>query len=64
MVVFYKIWKKYNEIHLTKNKMDLNRNMKNHPPSHVPYTTPISVIADEVTYIYSRIYGRGSCSIR
>ena len=24
MVLFYKIWKKYNEIQLTKNKMDLN----------------------------------------
>ena len=34
MVVFYKIWKKYDEIKLTKNKMDLNnRKMKNHPPS-------------------------------
>ena len=34
IVVFHKIWKKYNEIQLTKNKMDLNnRIMKNHPPS-------------------------------
>ena len=34
MVIFYKKWKKYNEIHLTKNKMDLNiRKMTNHPPS-------------------------------
>ena len=24
MVIFYKKWKKYNEIKLTKNKMDLN----------------------------------------
>ena len=33
MVIFYK-WKKYNEIPLTKNKMDLNiRKMTNHPPS-------------------------------
>ena len=33
MVIFYK-WKKYNEIQLTKNKMDLNiRKMTNHPPS-------------------------------
>ena len=23
MVAFYKLWKKYNEIQLTKNKMDL-----------------------------------------
>ena len=36
MVIFYKKWKKYNEIQLTKNKMDLNnRKMTNHPPS--PY---------------------------
>ena len=35
-VVFYKIWKKYNEIQLTKNKMDLNnRKITNHPPSLV-----------------------------
>ena len=28
------MWKKYNEIQLTKNKMDLNnQKMKNHPPS-------------------------------
>ena len=34
MVIFYKKWKKYNKIQLTKNKMDLNiRKMKNHPPS-------------------------------
>ena len=34
MVIFYKKWKKYNEIELTKNKMDLNiRKMTNHPPS-------------------------------
>ena len=34
MYVFYKIQKKFNEIQLTKNKMDLNnRKMKNHPPS-------------------------------
>ena len=34
MVIFYKIWKKYNEIQLTKNKMDLNnREMTNRPPS-------------------------------
>ena len=36
MVIFYKKWKKYNEIQLTKNKIDLNiRNMTNHPPSTV-----------------------------
>ena len=34
MVIFYKNWKKHNEIQLTKNKMDLNiREMTNHPPS-------------------------------
>ena len=34
ILLFYKIWKKYNEIQLTKNKIDLNdRKMKNHPPS-------------------------------
>ena len=33
IVVFYKIWEKYNEIQLTKNKMDLNNGkMTNHPP--------------------------------
>ena len=31
VVIFYKKWKKYNEIQLTKNKMDLNiRKMTNH----------------------------------
>ena len=34
MVIFYKKWKKYNEIQLTKNKMDLNiSKITNHPPS-------------------------------
>ena len=34
MVILYKKLKKYNEIQLTKNKMDLNtRKMTNHPPS-------------------------------
>ena len=33
IVVFHKIWKKYNEIQLTKNKMDLNNGkMTIHPP--------------------------------
>ena len=36
MVIFYKKWKKYNELQLTKNKMDLNiRKITNHPPSPV-----------------------------
>ena len=34
MVIFYKKWKKYYEIKLTKNIMDLNiQKMTNHPPS-------------------------------
>ena len=34
MVVFSKIWKKCNEIELTKNKMDFNsRKIKNDPHS-------------------------------
>ena len=34
MVIFYEKLKKYNEIQLTKNKMELNiRKMTNHPPS-------------------------------
>ena len=34
VIIFYKKWKKSNEIQLTKNKMDLNiRKMTNHPPS-------------------------------
>ena len=31
MTVFYKIWKKYNEIQLTKNKMDLNNRKMEKP---------------------------------
>ena len=39
MVIFYKKWKKYNEIQLTKNKMDLNiQKMTNHPPSPVKFS--------------------------
>ena len=34
MVIFYNKWKKYNEIQLTKNKMDLTiRKMTSSPPS-------------------------------
>ena len=33
MIIVYKKWKKYDEIQLTKNKMDLYRKMTNHPPS-------------------------------
>ena len=32
MVVFYKIWKEYNEIELTKNKMDLNNKKQSSTP--------------------------------
>ena len=32
MVIFYEKWKKYDEIQLTKNKMDLNnQKLTNHP---------------------------------
>ena len=34
MIIFYKKWKKYNEIQLTKKKMDLNnRKIPYYPPS-------------------------------
>ena len=40
MDVFYKIWKKYDEIQLTENKMDLNnRKIKNHPTSPIHQLT-------------------------
>ena len=36
MLLLYRKWKKYNEIQLTKNKIDLNnQNFTNHPPSHI-----------------------------
>ena len=36
MVLFYMVWKKYNEIQYTKIKMDLNNGkMTNHRPSPV-----------------------------
>ena len=41
MVLFYKIWKNYNEIQLTKNKKDLNnRKLKiiKPPPAHKSQT--------------------------
>ena len=34
MLVFYKIWKKFIEIHVTKKNGLNNLIMKNHPPSH------------------------------
>ena len=46
MVIFNKKWKKYNEIQLTKNIMDLNiRKMTNHPPSPVPLLNPSQISA-------------------
>ena len=37
MVIFYKKWKKYNEIQLAKNKINLNiRKMTNYPPFPAP----------------------------
>ena len=36
MVIFYKKWKKYKEIQLTKNKMDLNTYSKNAKSSTLP----------------------------
>ena len=44
MVIVYKKWKKYTEIKLTKNKMDLNNlKMKNHLPS------PMSIIINQIS---------------
>ena len=43
MVLFYKMWKKYNKTELTKNEMDLNnRKMKNHPSSPAYSSNPSS----------------------
>ena len=39
LLVFNKIWKKHNEIQLTKNKIDLNIQKMNHPPSFAICTT-------------------------
>ena len=42
MVIFFRKLKKYNEIQLTKNKMDLNiRKMTNHPPSPAVAREPL-----------------------
>ena len=44
IAAFYMIWKKYNEIHLRKSKMNLNnRKMTNHPPSPVK-TSPVTCV--------------------
>ena len=50
MVIFHKKWRMYNEIKLTKNKMDLNnRKMTNHSPSPITntYTEATRVTASE-----------------
>ena len=55
MVIFNKKWKKYNEIQLTKNIMDLNiRKMTNHPPS--PGSMARRVLMTEVSG--GRVRGR------
>ena len=54
LLVFYERWKKYNEIQLTKNKMDLrNRNLKNNPPSPILYNNTWNVY---IQYIHGHIY--------
>ena len=53
MVIFYKKWKKYNEIQLTKNKMDLNiRKMTNHPPSRLNWINYYKLTKGEVKEHY------------
>ena len=52
MVIFYEEWKKYNEIQLTKNKMDLNiRKITNHPPS------PVIAVKVERSNVYISLTG-------
>ena len=60
MVIFYKKWKKYNEIQLTKNKMDLNiRKMTNHPPSPVGlYETNTSLHRKHYTVKIITLYNK------
>ena len=53
MVLFCKIWKKYNEIQLTKNKMDLNnRKMTDHPPSPVITSSATTLASGVLSYQY------------
>ena len=53
---FYKIWKKYNEIQLPKNKMDLNnRKMTNHPLSPEWMRINVSFIHGNNNNLLSRI---------
>ena len=47
MVIFCNKWKKYNEIQLTKNKMDLNIRTY----TYNPYTTPLEEFTNELCYI-------------
>ena len=58
MVIFNKKWKKYNEIQLTKNIMDLNiRKMTNHPPSPVQkYALILVKMSPKYTVTRIRIY--------
>ena len=58
MVIFYKKLKKYNEIQLTKNKMDLNiRKITNNPPSLEMRSQPLICTNSNITakYKYSII---------
>ena len=50
MVKFYNKWKKYNEIQLTKNKMDLNKYSKNDKSSALPRNNEIllDAVLDDV----------------
>ena len=55
MVIFYKKWKKYNEIQLTKNKMDLNnRKLKiiHPPPSEESHPVTVSLGKTHTYYNY------------
>ena len=53
MVVFYKIWKKYDEIQLPTNKMDLNnQKMENHQPSRFKKKIDIIVQNDFIHLIF------------
>ena len=46
MVIFYKKWRKYTEIQLTKSKIDLNiRKMTNHPPSPGEYEVALYFVS-------------------
>ena len=45
MLIFYKNWKKYNEIQLTTNEMDLNNwKITNHPHSRVKSDYKVNVV--------------------